>query len=570
MNQRHRLFHENVLTSAAKSQSGDGTSAGDTAGKVHPTTVANAGKERYIRMQRWLLVLNHANKCLDAEGQCEIPYCQMARQLCAHITQCIDRDCAYPRCNASQKLLSHYERCREMECPVCRPVRRLLGQQAATRLTHCLGSVGQCQPPYCQMAQKQCEHITDCKRSQEKFQHGNEVPTLIQYQQPHPQGPQIVSVRDVSQQHQRFQKFAGNGLISAAKSQTGGGTSSGVTARNVEPTVDLASKCVASEGLCQISYCQMEQLLCVHPTQGCARVCYAPRCNGRMEELQLPIQVPTLVQYKQSHQQGPQQARVKDMREHQLFQQVAGNRLISAAKSQARGGTSTGVTAGNVEPTFDAEALRVHYLKMQHLLLFLSHANKCLGSEGQCQIPYCQMAQQLCAHITQCHVRDCPYPRCSESQNLLRHYRRCPQMECPVCGPVLRLLGEQRATGLSQSSINPIAVNLLGDVPKSSNSDSARRANFSFPSGRRTAIHGTTQIEQPPPKRAKTEPASPNCAQRRVETTQSCLSNSSGMQALTQMQFQVYQQSVMKSEVSNAMKVDPVAVKTEQGYSCFL
>jgi hypothetical protein len=52
-----------------------------------------------------------------------------------------------------------------------------------------------------------------------------------------------------------------------------------------------------------------------------------------MEELQLPIQVPTLVQYKQSHQQGPQQARVKDMREHQLFQQVAGNRLISAAKS---------------------------------------------------------------------------------------------------------------------------------------------------------------------------------------------------------------------------------------------
>jgi hypothetical protein len=85
-----------VPTSAAKSQSGDGTSAGDTAGKVHPTTVANAGKERYIRMQRWLLFLNHANKCLNAEGQCEIRYCQMAWQLCAHITRCIDRDFPYP------------------------------------------------------------------------------------------------------------------------------------------------------------------------------------------------------------------------------------------------------------------------------------------------------------------------------------------------------------------------------------------------------------------------------------------------------------------------------------------
>jgi hypothetical protein len=88
-------------------------------------------------------------------------------------------------------------------------------------------------------------------------------------------------------------------------------------------------------------------------------------------------------------------------------------------------------------------------------------------------------------------------------------------LECPVCGPVLGLLGEQPATGLGQSSIDPIAVNLLGDVPKSSNSDRARRANFSFPSGRRTAIHGTTQIEQPPRKRAKTEPTSPNCAQLR-------------------------------------------------------
>lgn len=287
------------------------------------------------------------------------------------------------------------------------------------------------------------------------------------------------------------------------------------------------------------------------------------------EKFQLPKQVPTLVQYQQPHQQGSQQVLTQDMtQQHQPSREISGNGLISAATSQTRDRTSAGDTAGNVQPTFDAEARKLQYIKQQRWLLFLRHASKCLASEGQCQTRFCQTAQQLWAHITKCHERDCPYPRCNGSRTLLSHHQRCREPECPVCGPVRQLLRQQRVTGHSQSS-NSGALNLSSDVTKSSNLNSSGGANLNLPSRSGTAMHDTTEIEQPPLKRAKTEPASPSCAQQQVDTKPSFVSNSSGMQGLTYSQSQVFLQSgqgsgVVKSEVSKSIKVDPIPVKIEQ------
>eukprot|EP01018_Ginkgo_biloba_P020002 Gb_02923 [translate_table: standard] len=290
------------------------------------------------------------------------------------------------------------------------------------------------------------------------------------------------------------------------------------------------------------------------------------------EKLQLPQQVPSTVHEKEPHQQvEQQQVPGQDKPQQHQLPEVSANGMVSTVTSQTRIETSAGDTVGNGQPSGNAEARQLQYIKQQRWLLFLRHASKCSAAEGQCQTPHCSTAQQLWAHITKCHDRECLYPRCHASRTLLSHHQRCRDRHCPVCGPVRHLIMQQRAMGHAQSAKSGVA-DFGNVVPKSSNSNITVGINASLPSRSGTSMHDTTQIPQPPLKRAKIEPTSPSCAQQQVKIPQASVLNPGEIQVASQMQPSVCQQSgqgtiVVKSEDPKSVKAELVPVKMEQSVS---
>ncbi|CAM9934145.1 unnamed protein product, partial [Ectocarpus fasciculatus] len=75
----------------------------------------------------------------------------------------------------------------------------------------------------------------------------------------------------------------------------------------------------------------------------------------------------------------------------------------------------------------------------------LLHAKRCDGRS--CQVPGCESARQLVAHMRGCHLSrgaGCNNAKCVQAQKLLRHYAECNRKRapcgayCPGCPPVAR------------------------------------------------------------------------------------------------------------------------------------
>ncbi|KAH9307664.1 hypothetical protein KI387_035575, partial [Taxus chinensis] len=293
-----------------------------------------------------------------------------------------------------------------------------------------------------------------------------------------------------------------------------------------------------------------------------------------LEKQHLPQQFSSMIQPQQPSQEELPQVMDKSItQEHQPSLEVLGNSIAataSTATSQSRFGTAGGAS-GNIQPSVNGEQQKMQYCKQQMWLLFLRHASRCRVPEGQCRTPNCIVGQELWTHVTTCRDTRCLYPRCRGSRKLLVHHQQCQNNCCPVCGPVRQFLIKQRENGYAQSS-NLGAIGLVNGVPKSSNVNSTVGTNINLPSSSGTSMLEATQDEQRLIKRRKTEPASPSCAQQEVESVLVSVRSPSEVQALTQMQTQVSQQSehdsvMMKSDVLSSVKVEPVSVKMEQDVS---
>eukprot|EP01018_Ginkgo_biloba_P007798 Gb_24654 [translate_table: standard] len=284
------------------------------------------------------------------------------------------------------------------------------------------------------------------------------------------------------------------------------------------------------------------------------------------EKLQLPQQVPPIVEQQQLHQEVQQMITCQDeAQQSQKLQQPAVNESLPTVTNQTRIETSTGASGAAGQPTSIAEARQQQYSKQQRWLLFLRHASKCSAAEGQCQTAHCSTAQQLWAHITKCRDSECSFSRCQASRTLLRHHQNCRDLHCPVCGPVRHIIMQQRAMVHAQSSSTG-ETGFANCAPKSANAMSTVETNVTLSSKSGTSVQEAAQIQQPPLKRAKIELASLSCALPKVESPQASTPNSSKMQVATHPQAcqQIGQSpAVMKSEAPTSIKAEPVSVKIE-------
>ncbi|KAH9321216.1 hypothetical protein KI387_015855, partial [Taxus chinensis] len=278
-------------------------------------------------------------------------------------------------------------------------------------------------------------------------------------------------------------------------------------------------------------------------------------------------QVPCLAEQQRPAQEVEQSISSQDEAENtQQPQQSSATGAISTISNQSRIETSSGNTGPTGQPNSMAVARQQQYIKQQRWLLFLRHASKCSAAEGQCQTSHCWTAQKLWAHITKCQESECSYSRCHASRILLRHHQYCREIKCPVCGPVRQIISQQRP-GHGQSS-NQGEMGQANAARKFSNSNNPGETNVALASKSWNAVHEAVQIHHPPLKKAKTEPASPNCALTQVETSQASSPSLSKKQAASQVQPQVFQQTgqcptLTKSETFKVAKAEPIPVKME-------
>ncbi|XP_057841240.1 histone acetyltransferase HAC1 isoform X1 [Cryptomeria japonica] len=297
------------------------------------------------------------------------------------------------------------------------------------------------------------------------------------------------------------------------------------------------------------------------------------------EKLHLPDQVPCSTEQGLSlaeQQHLPQEVEQSisnhnESENNQQPQQSSVTGTISTITNQSRGETPSGAMGLPGQPNNIALARQQQYIKQQRWLLFLRHASKCSAAEGQCQTSHCWTAQKLWAHITKCHESNCSYSRCQASRTLLRHHQQCRDIKCPVCGPVRQIIMQRTGHGQGQSSSQGETGPANG-VRKSVNSNNTGEINATLPSKSWNAVQEAVQIQQPPLKKAKTEPSSPNCGVQQVETTQGSTPNLNKKQGASQVQPQVFQQTgqcaaLTKSETLKVAKAEPISEKMEPDVS---
>lgn len=74
--------------------------------------------------QERLILLHHAKNCKD--NNCDIPFCDEAKQNLKHILKCNNKNCEVPHCTSSRHIVCHYISCNDHSCCVCQPVKTII------------------------------------------------------------------------------------------------------------------------------------------------------------------------------------------------------------------------------------------------------------------------------------------------------------------------------------------------------------------------------------------------------------------------------------------------------------
>lgn len=223
----------------------------------------------------------------------------------------------------------------------------------------------------------------------------------------------------------------------------------------------------------------------------------------------LRCQVGQNQQQESSHQHNRPQVSSSEPPRHVFSLDDVGEPLVSRQEAangclpESQGGACCNANASSIPEQQRAQ----QYLRQQRWLMFLRHASKCVAPEGQCQqTPHCHTAKQLWTHIFKCKIRDCQYPRCVPSRTLLKHHQTCKDPDCPVCVPVRQ--GSRMQVGQGQaaqatSSTSSGKANIIGTLPGSMHGQVQLNRIQTFPTM-------TSDMEQPPAKRAKLEVSEQN------------------------------------------------------------
>ena len=71
-----------------------------------------------------LILLYHAINCKNIN--CNIPFCDEAKQNLKHILKCNNKNCEVPHCTSSRHIICLYINCNDQNCCVCQPVKTII------------------------------------------------------------------------------------------------------------------------------------------------------------------------------------------------------------------------------------------------------------------------------------------------------------------------------------------------------------------------------------------------------------------------------------------------------------
>ena len=83
-------------------------------------------KELVIKQQKRIIILWNASRSINP--YCRIcvstKFCNHAKELWKHITECKNKNCKFKHCASSRYILAHFHQCKDKKCKVCPPVRK--------------------------------------------------------------------------------------------------------------------------------------------------------------------------------------------------------------------------------------------------------------------------------------------------------------------------------------------------------------------------------------------------------------------------------------------------------------
>ncbi|CAN0035554.1 unnamed protein product, partial [Ectocarpus sp. 12 AP-2014] len=109
----------------------------------------------------------------------------------------------------------------------------------------------------------------------------------------------------------------------------------------------------------------------------------------------------------------------------------------------------------------DIKDMMLKAKKASDNIRLLLHAKRCEG--GSCQVPGCESARQLVAHMRGCHLTrgaGCSNAKCAQAQKMLRHYAECNRKRalggryCLVCSLVARSTATNTSNNQHQTNSN--------------------------------------------------------------------------------------------------------------------
>jgi hypothetical protein len=108
----------------------------------------------------------------------------------------------------------------------------------------------------------------------------------------------------------------------------------------------------------------------------------------------------------------------------------------------------THLLVGDLSGNKNAREASDHQQVLQHKqqrLLLLRHGVKCHHEDGRCPVTrHCAGMKRLWKHMVDCKKQECRVAHCLSSRYILSHYHRCKDVRCPICGPVRKVIHQQR------------------------------------------------------------------------------------------------------------------------------